>query len=267
MTVERPTLQISVEHEALYAVGLPALVAVTLQARPDDSFRRLPLADWRGTNGAFGLTLAAEGGVAASVAEPMTVFDADFGASFFALAGGEARRLVIDLAELLPEGIAPGRYQAVLSYGAPAYRSESAPFSLVLRAPNAEETATLAEHAAEVDAAGSWGQWAALPPPEGSAVTLPGTETDPIAFHKIVRFMLHGPRPLALIDEACLETVRGVLLPEAEALRAELYAAADPLAFAKQGALVRQRFPALSFWMAQIEAGQSDFQWSRRGRG
>jgi hypothetical protein len=258
--IERPMLLMEVDHDPAYVPGLPVLVAVTLRAREGDAFRRLPIADWRGTNGAFGLQLDGE-----VVAEPLPVFDADFGASFFSLAGGEARRVLIDLSELLPDGGSIGQHRAVLSYGPRAVRTESAPFSLVLRAPNAEEAATIGELGAAVDAAGGWGPWAALPPAD--AVTLPGSETDPIAFHKIIRFLLHGPRPLALIDEACLETVRGVLAPEAEALRAELYAVADPAAFARQAAMVRARFPALSWWIDEIEAGQSDFQWSRRGRG
>ncbi len=65
---------------------------------------------------------------------------------------------------------------------------------------------------------------------------------------------------------ACLDVLDGLFEPEAAALKAELLAARDMGAFKAQALHVRQKYPGLSSWMAEIEARQSSFAWARGNR-
>ena len=65
---------------------------------------------------------------------------------------------------------------------------------------------------------------------------------------------------------ACLDVLDGLFEPEAAALKAELLAARDMGAFKAQAFHVRQKYPGLSSWMAEIEARQSSFAWARGNR-
>jgi hypothetical protein len=265
--VEAPSkLRLRVDSRCDHVIGWPAYVACLLDcADAHATLSQLPHADFHGSMGAFGLTLQRAGDRA--IVHQQDPLDHADGATFD-LAAGEQRRILVELNELLPPGGLPeGHYVARLSYGTRIRRSQSEPFPLHLHAPLAKADAQVAQDAPERDRLGSWALWATSEADDPGSVSLPGSAEDPLAFAKIIRFMLHGETPLQRISTDCLQTLSDFLAPEREALRAELVAVRSSAAFEEQSEMVRRLHPGLSYWMADIAAGRSEFQLERQNRG
>ncbi len=266
--MSQPGSSLVVDHQEAYVLGFPGNVAVTV--RNDDPagwLTNLPVASTLRTYGAVGIELSTPGGQAPIHKKlPKGFVAPDSREPKFKLAPGESRRLLFDLFELLPAAVAAGSYQAVLLHGDLTQRTESAPFSFTLRAPSPLEQLELDSLRPEVEAHRSWGQWTMMSPSEQEKVSLPTSKADPLRYNKIIRYFLFSPQDLKHIPLTCLDVLDGLFAPEAAALKAELLAARDMGAFRNQAFHVRQKYPGLSYWMAEIEARQSAFAWARGNR-
>lgn len=259
----------SIEHEPRYVLGYPVHVAITVCAdRPGVCLRRLPRASWAGGAGAIGVRLArAATGEVIVATEPSPVVLRELGTPVFLLAPGACRRMLIDVSSFLPARLEPGHYTLSVIYDAPPDRVESAPVPIELAAPDRAQRRELDRLAPELARVGSWGRWTLLPPEDHAPVGLHVEPADPLRFNRIVRYLMHGPDALCDVDPAVLDVLDGVYAPEAHALRAELYAArGDRARFAEQAAIIRTRYPGLTFWIERIEAGQSELGFVRACR-
>jgi hypothetical protein len=267
MSAERPPRPaILVAADDPYVLGFPAYVALTLSADPPDAGLSVRGVSLYSTAGVLGIQLFHAGG-AEPIHErsPSALFDREVDARI-EIAPGESRRMICDLAELFPPGLAAGAYSATILYGELFARGESARFSFSLDEPSAAQRGALDAIRTELKRHGSWGEWAMMPLDPGEKAELPSRQDDPLRYARTVRYFLHGPEELREIDPALLSVLGGFYAPEAEALRAELYAARDPAAFKVQAELVRERYPALSYWMSRIERQHSRFGWARKNR-
>ena len=266
--MSQPGTSLVVDHQEEYVLDFPGNIAVTVHnGDPAGWLTYLPVAGTLRTNGAVGIELSISGGQAPiHKRRPNGFTDPDSHRPTFKLAPGESRRLLFDLFELLPAALSAGSYQAILLHGDLTQRTKSAPVTFALRAPSSTERQELDSLRSEIEAHRTWGQWTMLPPSEDEKVSLPTTKADPLRYNKIIRYFLFGPQDLKHIPLACLDVLDGLFAPEAAALKAELLAARDMGAFKTQAFHVRQRYPSLSYWMAEIEARQSSFAWARGNR-
>jgi hypothetical protein len=199
--------------------------------------------------------------------DPLPIADPSMGVPVSRLEAGERRRMLVDLTEMLPSPLDPGSYDASISFGPEAIRAVSGPVHLVFRRPNDREAEILDRVGPELAARGSWGQWTRLPPLDPSNQSVPWGPHDPLRFNWILRDLLFGDEPLAAVPLNRLDVLDGLFESEREALRAELLSAGgDPVTLAGQVANVKRQFPALTRWMNQLLAGESEIAWARRVR-
>jgi hypothetical protein len=270
MTIEPPRLALlEVATEPYYVIGFPVYAALTIAPEPRDAtLVRIPVAGWEGTRGAVGVRLIAPGDPTKAVAsgDALPVADRDI-VPVVRLSAGERRRMLVDLGEALPDLPPPGEYEAVVSFGPEAVRATAAPVRLSFRAPDDRERQVLATLDTERGARGTWGSWTRLPPLEADHFRDPWGPDDPLRFNWIVRDLFYGPLPLASYPLENLDVLDGLLVPEREALRAELlHERPDQAAFAAQVASVKHNYPSLTYWMNQLLNGESDLAWARRAR-
>ncbi|WP_437672336.1 hypothetical protein [Sorangium sp. So ce131] len=259
---------VGVDVEPEYVLGFPMYVGITIgSAPPGASLLRLPLPSPAALRGAIGLRLWRPGEAEPFFEEaPTAVVDPDLSAPSFRLRAGEVRRLLVEVAELLPDDLSAGAVDGVLLYGAPPHIAESGRGRLSFREPTDAERASLAELRPEVEAAGSFGRWLRAPPPDPSRLAPPTDPGDPLRYPRLVKYLIHGPEELDAVDPALLGVLGGVFAPEAYGLAAELVAARDPGAFAGYAQQVKAAYPGLTAWMDAIAAGQSDLAWARGHR-
>ena len=81
-----------------------------------------------------------------------------------------------------------------------------------------------------------------------------------------MRYLFRGDQELTGDDLARLDALDGLYAPQAAALRAELLALLGDSAAAEAAAAVRQTWPALSWWIDDVEAGAGTIAWERRLR-
>ncbi len=259
----------SIDHDRRYVLGFPLHVAITVCAdRPGTCIRRLPRASWAGNAGAIGVRLTRAGsGEEVVRTEPSPVVIRELGTPVFLLSPGTCRRMLIDVSSHLPSGLEPGHYTLAIVYEGPPDRVESSPVPIELAAPDLEEQRELQRLAPELARTGSWGRWTSLPPDGGAPVEARVDPGDPLRFNRVLRYLMYGPESLCDVDPAVLDVLDGVYAPEAHALRAELHAArGDAARLAERAELIRSTYPGLAWWIARIEAGQSEIGFVRECR-
>jgi hypothetical protein len=143
----------------------------------------------------------------------------------------EPRRVLIDLARLLPDGLAAGDYGVAVSLEAEG-----------IRATSPMQRLTLAE-----------------PGPDGRPRGMP----DPGRWDRVIRQLLYGPQPLGAVDLEILYVLDDVYRPEGEAIRIELLAARG-MDIDGAIAALREREPGLNWWMDEIVAGTGPIAIQRR---
>jgi len=260
---EQPKLAVAhIAVERTYAIGFPAYAAVTIAANMPNAWVDAPWMTWRSSYGMAGIALMKPGSTNIVYRhEPREVRDE---VPIRRLGLGERRRMLLDLTEVLPEHIAPGAYDAVMSVGWESIRGTSAPVRIVFRRPTERERAELAPVAGEVRQEGTWGQWMQVPPDEKSPLHRAWGPGDPLRFNWIMRELYYGKAELSEIPLARLDVLDGLFVPEREALRAELMAARHDAALTVQIERVRRDYPDLAWWIDDLVAGRSDLAWSRK---
>jgi hypothetical protein len=249
---------LEIAHDSEYVLGFPAFIAITLRCDdPRTTLMRLPAFDMFGTNGVIGLTLLPAGGKVPAVAiEPAAAMDPDLGASLFRLDPGETRRILIDLSPLLPDTLPPGAYTFALSYGYNRKVARSPFLPLRLRRPGPDEESVLARWGAEKRRAGSWGEWMATPPADPSAVAAASPGNEAFRFAACVRYAKFS-RADAAGAARSLASVRGLPLPEAHALAAEvLLVAGDGTGFDSAASAVGRAHPELAWMLDAARQGK-----------
>ncbi|WP_437895622.1 hypothetical protein [Sorangium sp. So ce124] len=259
---------VGIDVEPEYVLGFPMFVGITIgSVPPGASLMRLPLPSPAALRGAVGIRLWRPGEAEPFFEEaPTAVVDPDLSAPSFRLRAGEVRRLLVEIAELLPDDLAAGEVDGVLLYGAPPHVAASGRGRLRFREPTAAERALLDELRPEVEAAGSFGRWLRRPPSDPTRLAPPADPGDPLRYLRLMKYLIHGPEELAAVDPARLRVLGGVFAPEACGLAAELQAARDPGAFAGYAQQVKAAYPGLAAWMDAIAAGQSEIAWARSHR-
>jgi len=251
---------LAVETDTVYIAGFPVHVAVTIAGPGNTTFHRLPYADFISDQGAFGVKLStvADGSPIASI-DPADALDEDLGMSAITLRPGEQRRMLIDLSGFFPAGSQPGEYQGILSYGPLETRTLSAPFRLMIYAPDQGQKAELALLANDLREAGSWGQWTLRPPSNPDLFTAPDG-SDPLRFNRIVKGLLFTKD----FPIEALRVLTGLYRPEGAALAADLLASReDDTAYRSLVDDIRQRFPGLEWWLKKTESGASRVRFYR----
>lgn len=275
---------LELDHERHYVIGFPVHVAITLATDdPDAILNMMPLPSLAGNAGAMGVLLAKAGdGEVAARFEPSPVVSRELHTPMFTLQGSERRRMLVDLSPFLPADLAPGHYTMKVVYASRSDRVESPVVPVELSRPSPEEQRDLERLAPSLEQAGSWGAWTYEPPVGDeleALLTDPGAistglraapyplaplSRDPLRYNRTVRHLTFGPEELHEVDPARLDVLRGVYLPEAHALRAELFAArGDAERFAAEAELIRATHPGLGWWLDAIAAGESEITFTR----
>ena len=235
-------------HDA-YVAGFPYHVALTAMYRVDglgqpgtaylSSVTETPELTLFSPPDAIGIELSdAAAGVLASVPPLEPPADRESGTSF-PLFPNVPRRMLIDLSPYLGH-VAPGRYLLRITYAADGYEVTTPPLPFVLRAPT--EAEALLPHPAEGQ---SWYDWMLYGAGETSIEI---ARSDPARFNRVVRAFFRG-------ESADLGVLDGLYAPEASAILLEMLAAngIDPT---RSIAAVRERHPALGWWLDKIAAGE-----------
>jgi hypothetical protein len=251
-------LSLRVEGEDEYVLGLPMPVAATLGGvQPGTVLGLLPEPTLFGLSGCIGVTLRERASGKQVLDEvPEGVFDLEHHPPKLALAHGEQRRYLIDLSEVIPATLAPGTYTLTLTYVAPKFSVQSPAAVLVVRAASDDESRWLAPHQADVEDAGSWGQWVLEPPADPDRVPALA-ETPALArFYVAFRYLAHTSTPLDQIDPRPLGTIQGITRPEALVLGLDLLAARQSVQRVQQiRSMIRTQTPALMWRIERAERG------------
>jgi hypothetical protein len=169
---------------------------------------------------------------------------------------GAARRALVGLDGRWPE-LAPGRYRLRASVVTAGCVVESPPVSFEVGAVPEEERRFLRQlRQADPLGRGTWLAFARAYPrePALSGLSIPALEA--LAYHRFLHRAAFGPEPLSRIDPARMIAFdRGILAPEAAALRVELHAAAGRDARPESEA-IRERWPGLAWRLDDIAAGR-----------
>ena len=196
--------------------------------------------------------------------DPLPAADPDLGVPVNRLEAGEQRRVLVDLTEILPDGLASGAYRAEVVFGPQSIRTAPTSLRMVFREATKQEDDERRVVVHEQEQRGSWGRWTRLPPLDPTTIRAPRGNDDPLRLNLVLRLLFHASLPLAQIPMSLLDRLDGLFEPEREGLKAELLAArGNESAFADQVANVKSRFPALTRWMNQLLAGESEIAWHR----
>lgn len=261
---------VDIVTEPCYVLGFPNYVALVLTTFPvGATLRKVPAVGWQGTCSMLGLSLKRLGELEPLFdLEPMDVASPDTGVPTNVMVMGEHRRILLDLSEILPEGIEPGGYEAMVRFGPLGLRTQAGPVHLTFRAPDPHEQGILDRVGPEAEAKGSWGQWTSFAPALDAVWLRPYGTNDPLRFNWVLREILHGPKRLEDISLEVLDVLAGFFAPEREVLIAEILAAhSDSTAFRGQLEKLRREHPELSYWYERIEACQTDIAWAHRRPG
>lgn len=252
-------LALHVELEDEYVLGLPMPAAVTLEAtRPGATLRLLPEPTLFDLGGCIGITLheRRRGGAVVLSELPAGAFDLEHDPPDLSLTYGEKRRYLIEFSALIPPTLTPGAYALTLTYVAPKFSVQSPAIVFVVRAASDDESRWLAPHQADVEDAGSWGQWVLEPPADPDRVPALA-ETPALArFYVAFRYLAHTSTPLDQIDPRPLGTIQGITRPEALVLGLDLLAARQSVQRVQQiRSMIRTQTPALMWRIERAERG------------
>lgn len=250
-----------VEHATDYVSGYPMHVAVTVHLEPDERvvWAMIPHADVYLPEGvSVKFTEVASG--AESAFEYAESPFSERPPSGVLLYPGDRRRMLIDLADLEQGTLAAGKYRVTLTFGG----SAGEPFEMTLHAPTPAQKATQAFARTEGWGADGWGKWALAPLKKPGSVSSAVSRTDPLRYCRVLRYLTHLPGTAASVPSSIFDALDGLYAPEAALLRADLaWARKDAAAYAREAAKVKEKYPALAYALANIEAGIGVVQGSR----
>lgn len=268
MAIPFPSLApFAVEHNADYAIDFPIHVGFTLQCTGRGEIRGLPIVSAFRSTGGIGLSLWQKELPRGEFHRPVdAVVDPSAPIGSFSLRGGQSRRFLVDLGDLLPQGIRPGVYRAVLWFGEGKRTVASTAFELTLRAKTEQENDELEKLGPELKRCRSWGNWAMSAPQfNDRPLMLPKSEADPLRFNRTIRFLFFHVAPLATVDYSRLELLRNsVYAAQADLLLAEILHQKNADAFADHAQFCRKHHPGLHWWIEAIAAGKSTLIWRRK---
>lgn len=216
-------LQLGVEINAEYVLGLPILAALTLSVRPDGGpveFVELPSPF--SLVGRIGVSIRDAAGALVHEFLPQVNMDFDHDSPGLTLEPGDAYRLLIDLSPLVPATLSPGVYAFEVYYLSVLESASAIVSGVTLREPTANEDVWRALVAAQVERVGSWGAWASTDSGSALMVSPLPQPPEPATFHTAVWLLAWAVDPAVRHDPALIQSVTGVAQPEAELIRSEL---------------------------------------------
>ncbi len=245
-----------VEHQPEYVIGFPVYVALTVRARPNASLNAVTFPDFLDLRESIGLELVRRGGGETVGYEPSPRTGGDERPTGERLESGETRRLLIDLSPLVGRTIAPGEYEGRVSWVAVGEIYDGPPVTLRFRGPTSAETALLAAVAPDRSRYPTWGIWTRTcseAPPQPTDVS----QDNPLAFNLLLRRLFCSPVPPDRIDPTALDTLGGLVVPERDLLKAELFLARGNAAAARQlTEQVASAYPGLAWWVRMLSTGR-----------
>lgn len=255
------------DHEALaltivaaprYLVGLPILVAVTLDNRTQETeFYRLPRLDPTVSRSPIAARWQPlEGGPALDTR--FAEVDEEAPTELVALAPGESAQMLVDLSNM-GYALPLGHYALSLSLrvGADARDSNVVELELAgLSAADASEAKRLRSLAPGPTEGGAWApfltnNWNTV------TCTLSPAAAEQVALHLFLHRATHGPEPLAAVDPSPLAGIRAPhLAAEVAALEHELALARGDARAAAMRASMLASFPGLALRADENERGE-----------
>jgi hypothetical protein len=251
----------SVEALPTYVRGFPVYVAVTIAAPPGVFFSRLRFANLLDLSGCIGLQIMLPDGKVIVDHLPSAAPDENPRRQRLGLRGGESRRMLTDLSQLIPAEVSAGEYRARIAY-APndAHLYWSKPFEIKLRNATDAEADWLASQAADRREALTWSEWT-YTRPKRAVYAGPISSENPLKLDLVLRRLFFGPDSLDKVDPSILDVLgegndSKIYEPEMWALKAELYRArGDRQKFDECVRLITQRASGLRWWIAMLETG------------
>jgi len=251
-----PDLEIlPVAHFPEYVLGFPIHVVMTVRARPDVSFNHLPFPDFLNLRSTIDVDI--EGKIESQPQRRLKKqhIDPESGRKGSRLGAGEARRMLIDLSQLLDGELREGEYAVRISYVETDGAHQAAPIKLRFRRPNAEEAALLIATAPDRLNFDDWGMWT-ITCPAGIVHEGPISPDNPLRFNLVLRSLICSSVPLDQIQPSILDTLTGLYEPEADALKAELYQArGDHASYQGLRLKILRSAPGLIWWVRMIDSG------------
>jgi hypothetical protein len=247
---------LAVDHQPVYVIGFPVHVAITVRARPDTSFNRLPFADLVDLHDCIGVQLTKTGSDRPQLQyTPTPVIEPEIGEYGDRLSSGESRRMLTDISPLIGTAIDEGEYEARITYVTTSAAYQAPPVSIRFRNPTGDETAMLASVAADRPQFPNWATWT-VTRPHDPVDTGDITSDNPLKLNLLLRRFFFGPDPLERADPTALNALTELYKPEAQALKAELaYARGDLVTYQRHKAEALRSTPGLAWWFRMIEEG------------
>lgn len=253
-------LTLTVELNDEYVAGFPVHAALTVMYRVEGvgrpgvsyaaSLTEAPELDPFGEPAVVGLEIAEAG--TGRVVLRVAPMDPPIEASEVAsvqLQPNVPRRVLVDLSPDL-ERVPPGAYRVRITYAAEWNTVTSEPLPFILREPTREELALPRPRDGE-----TWLEWTLF----GGGKTGTPRRDDPARFNRVVRILLRGDAG----NPELLELLDGLYAPEASVMMLELLAL-NEIDITRAAGAVRQRHPALAWWIDAIPAGNGRIAALRR---
>jgi hypothetical protein len=261
----------SVETLPAYVRGFPAYVAVTIAAPRGVSFPQLRFANLLDLSGCIGLEMTLPDGKVVVDHLPSPPPQEDPRRGGIGLRGGESRRMLTDISQLIPVEVPEGEYRARIAYSPnQAHLYWSGPFNIKLRNPTDVETGWLASQAPDRGQALAWTEWT-YTQPKYFAHSGTITPENPLKLNLVLRRLFFGPESLDRVNPGILDVLTEgydskVYEPEAWALKAELYQArGDRQKYQECINLITQRTSGLQWWIQMMDSGGSFLSTFRLG--
>src|SRR5262249_29996556 len=150
------------------------------------------------------------GGTVRARAEPHPIVDPELGSGGFSLGPSERRRILIDLAGLVPPDMPPGPYALEVSYSSGREHVASGPLTTSWRAPTSDERRELDAAAPDLKRAGSWSLWTKLPAADPDALRGPFDLDDPLRYCRVLRYLQAGDDALSAVDVRLLDVLDSI---------------------------------------------------------
>ena len=238
-----PRVDMIAAWPAEHIIGFPLVVPLTLWVT-GGALLQLPLPSLRERHGCIGVMMRAADGapVGGGVGEAPRLpdVDPDDGGPTFSLAEGESRRLLVEVAEVVPSWRAEPSQISVSYHHGPAV-AQTALHTLQVRRPNEREGERLAQ-------AGDWQEWLHEPPDHDAALAGP-FDGDPLLYHRILRYLMFRQDASPPLDPRLLDALPARFAGEALLLRAELSGTGDLGALA---ATIDREHPGLRWWLRRL---------------
>jgi hypothetical protein len=246
-----------------HVVGFPLFCALTVRCSRASAELVIPEVDVIDDGAVVGFTLEDPAGKVLLARVRTGAVDEDR-VTLVTLHPGESRRMLIDLSASFTEDPPLGAHRLRVRYSAPIGTTESAAHDLLVRAPTEVEMDMLGALDPNKPASMTWGRYLVEPGPT-TAIFQPNVARflaqPPLRLVWLLRSMIGGDSPdlweRTTIDRLAKDA-DAWLVPEREALWAELLALRSDPSLPQHIAQVRTDHPALDWWMRALEQGTSN---------